>query len=538
MQGLEKQAVRLMVFRMVVALTFFLSAVGIQTTVGAEIAIQPFFYLVAFVLAANLCYSLAYWRLPGIRGRPAFLYVQLCGDAAAITLFSFLTGGLTSVFTFLYHILIVVAGILLQRRGAYTLAAAGALLYGSMCVCQFYGWLTPDRFVPMAYEPPTPGATLYGLLAHLVGFLLVAVLITTMVSRQESADATLGLVRKDLSYLRSLNDQIVSSISGGLVTTDGAGDVTFANPAARKFLDETLPEGWNLFRRLESLAGEAAPKPEQGAQEVHLALPGDRHLQVTLSPLLDGTRTAGFLALIRDETEMTRLRSHMALRERLAAVGEMAANIAHEIKNPLGSISGAAQMLRRDAPPGGREDELLGIIQGESGRLSQTLDNFLRYVRPAPLRLRRADLREVVQDVLTLFQSDPAVVSGEVVLRRDWPPGPLEVELDPDQVRQAVWNLLQNARKAIKTSGEVSVALRVRGPYAILEVKDTGSGMPKSELQKVFEPFHRGFATGAGLGLSVVYRIMERHGGRVELDSEYGSGTACSLLFPRERADG
>jgi len=540
MERLERQAVRLMVFRMVVALAFFLSALAIQTTVGAEISIQPFFYLIAFVLSANLCYAVAYWLLSTVRGRPGFLYLQLCGDAGAVTLLAFLTGGLTSVFTFLYHILIVVAGLLLKRRGAFTLAAADALLYGSLCVVQFYGWLSPDRFVTTVYDPPTPGAALYSLMAHLVGFLLVAALITAMASRQERSDATLGLIQKDLSLLRNLNDQIVSSIAGGLVTTDGEGRVTFANTTARRLLDETLPEGWNLMDRLAVLSGEerAPDLPDHGVRELRLALPGDRHLHIALSPLMDGALRTGYLALLRDETEMARMRSHFALRERLAAVGEMAANIAHEIKNPLGSISGAAQMLRRDRPAGTREDELLGIIQNESVRLSQTLDNFLRYVKPTPLKLRKVDLREVVQEVLTLYGSDPAVASGAVALEQELPGRPVEAEVDSDQVRQAVWNLLQNARKAVKEQGRVRVALSAAGPYAILEVRDTGVGMPKSELQKCFEPFQRGFSTGAGLGLSVVYRIMERHGGRVELDSRFGEGTVCTLFFPRMKDDG
>ncbi len=525
-----------MVFRMVIALTFFLSALGIQATVGTELAIQPFFYFMATVLALNLAYSVAFWLFPFIRNRQGFIYTQLCGDAAAVTLLSFLTGGLTSIFTFLYSILIVVAGVILKRRGAFTLAAANALLYGSLCVVQFYDWLAPDHFVRIAYEQPTPGATLYGLMTHLVGFLLVAFLITAMSSRLERSNATLGLVRKDLSRLRHLNDQIVSSISGGLATADERGMVTFANAAARKLFGETLPEGWNLFHRLQTLGhGDAIAEPPQSADpsELHLTMADDRRLHVSVSPLMDGGTRVGYLALVRDETDIVRLRESLSLRERLAAVGEMAANIAHEIKNPLGSISGAAQMLRREAQPDSKESDLLGIIQNESGRLAQTLDNFLKYVKPSPLRLRRVDLRTVAQDVLTLFSGDPGVADGDVALERDFPDSPVEAEVDSDQVRQALWNLVQNARKALPSEGGlIRVSLRREEPYVILEVRDTGVGMPKSEIQKSFEPFRHRFASGAGLGLSMVYRIMESHGGRVEVNSEYGRGTTCALFFP------
>jgi two-component system sensor histidine kinase PilS (NtrC family) len=536
MEPLEKQAVRLMVFRMVIALTFFLSALGIQATVGTELAIQPFFYFMAVVLAMNLAYSVAYWLLPSVRNRQGFIYTQLCGDAVSVTLLSFLTGGLTSIFTFLYHILIVVAGVILKRRGAFTLAAANALLYGSLCLVQFYGWLEPDRFVKIPYEQPTPGATLYGLMTHLVGFLLVAFLITAMASRLERSDATLGLVRKDLSRLRHLNDQIVSSISGGLVTADERGMVTFANVAARKLFGETLPEGWNLFHRLQTLGhDDSIGEPPRSAdpREMHLTTADERRLHVSVSPLMDGGARVGYLALVRDETDMARLRESLSLRERLAAIGEMAANIAHEIKNPLGSISGAAQMLRREADPDSKESELLGIIQNESSRLAQTLDNFLKYVKPTPLKLERVDLRTVAGDILTLFSQDPAVVGGAVKVEHDFPDSPTEAEVDANQVRQALWNLVQNAKKALPAQGGlIRISLRREEPYVMLEVRDNGVGMPKSEIQKSFEPFRHRFASGAGLGLSMVYRIMESHGGRVEVNSEYGSGTTCSLFFP------
>ncbi len=531
-----------MVFRMVIALTFFLSALGIQATVGTELAIQPFFYFMAMVLALNLAYTIAFWVYHSFRNRPIFIYTQLCGDAFSVTLLAFLTGGLTSIFTFLYHILIVVAGLILKRRGAFTLAAANSLLYGALCLVQFYDWIKPDRFVKMAYDQPTPGATLYGLMTHLVGFLLVAILITAMSSRLEKSDATLGLVQKDLSRLRHLNDQIVSSISGGVVTTDQRGTVTFANSQARKLLGETLPEGWNFFHRLRTLGSEdslSSPLQPSEPSEIHLATADDRRLYLSVSPLLDGGARTGYLALVRDETDMVHLRESLSLRDRLAAIGEMAANIAHEIKNPLGSISGAAQMLRRETQPESKESELLGIIQNESSRLAQTLDDFLKYVRPAPLKLKRVDLRDVAQGVITLFSQDPSVAKGLVQIEQNLSGSPAEAEVDPDQVRQALWNLVQNSKKALPAEGgTIEISLRHEGPYVILAVRDTGVGMPKSEIQKNFEPFRHHFSSGAGLGLSMVYRIMESHGGRVEVESEFGRGTTCLLFFPAGDANG
>ncbi|MEJ2368925.1 MAG: HAMP domain-containing sensor histidine kinase, partial [Acidobacteriota bacterium] len=221
----------------------------------------------------------------------------------------------------------------------------------------------------------------------------------------------------------------------------------------------------------------------------------------------------------------------------LAATGEMAANIAHEIKNPLGSISGSAQMLRREAVPGSREYELLGIIHSESNRLSQTLQNFLSFVQPGPQILKNHDLVALAREVWTLFRNDPSHSLEALTFKESFPTHRVVAAVDQDRFRQAMWNLLQNARKAINGPGTITLSLSLREPYAILEVKDTGKGIPKSEIPKYFEPFRRGFRSGSGLGLSVVYRIMEQHGGLVEMDSTYGKGTVCRLLFPLVRDD-
>jgi signal transduction histidine kinase len=241
----------------------------------------------------------------------------------------------------------------------------------------------------------------------------------------------------------------------------------------------------------------------------------------------------GHLALLRDQTEVARLQRRLEVRERMAATGEMAANIAHEIRNPLGSISGSAQMLTRDLPEGSSERALLSIIQNESARLSEILTHFIRFSNPPPPHFEPTDLAALARGVLALFRNDPRCGEG-VALEAEIPERVPAVPADPDFVRQALWNLLLNARKALEGPGHIRTGLRVEPGHVILEVGDDGMGMDPLKVNEYIQPFKRGFSKGTGLGLSVAYRIMEQHGGRLEITSAPGRGTTCRMLFPRD----
>ena len=536
MEPLAKQAVRLMVFRTVMAFTFFLSALGIQAFAGAEFNLWPFFYFTALVLGLNVLYGTLYLTLKQWRDRPLFIYVQITGDILSVTLLAFFTGGVNSIYTFLYHVLIVVGGYLLKRRGAFTVALLDSLAYGLFCLILLYGKLGPDRFGGgFPYEPPTASATLYALLAHYVGFFLVAALMSVMSERIETTRKALGIIENDFTSLRSLNAQIPSSLGWGVITTDLTGRVTFANPAAMRLLGESIPSGWSFNGRLTELGCPEisfAKEDLEREREYELVLGENRrYLSVAVAPLRTRESSLGQLVFIRDQTEVVKLKEEVALKDRLAATGAMAADIAHEIKNPLGSISGAAQMLQRQSPADSGEFTLLGIIQEESRRLSHTLDNFLRFVKPAPLKKRHLDLGSLTEEVVTLFRKDPAI-AGHLQVDLSLPPQPLEAWVDPDQIRQALWNLLQNARKAIREGGRITISLCAGGDEAILEVGDDGIGMRQSEIAEFFQPFRRGFAKGSGLGLPIVYRIAERHGGSIRIESALGKGTLCRLSLP------
>jgi len=537
MEPLEHQAVRLMVYRMVVVFTFFLSALAVQAFVGGESFLRPFYYLIAFILALNLLHLVLFLTVRSLRARPLFLYLQILGDILGVTLLCFLTGGFASLFTFLYQILIVVGGYLLKRRGAFVVASLDALLFGLLCVSLLYGWIDPSKMgVEFPFDVPTAESAFHALVAHYVGFYLVAALMGLVSGRFETARRALGEAELDLRRARMFTEQLVSSLTWGVITTDAKGTVTFSNPAGMRLLGETLPAGWALVDRLRDVGYEGpSPFPEDGfgEREVEVALPEGRHLGLVVAPLRSGASPVGFLVLVRDQTEVVGLREELALKDRLLAVGAMAADIAHEIKNPLGSISGAAQMLAKRHAAGSQEGDLFKIIEEESRRLSEILNNFMRYVKPPPLQKVTLDLRSLTADVVTLFKSDPECARS-LEVEAALPEGPVPVAGDPDRLRQALWNLLQNARKAVPGKGRIRVALTIEGPNAILDVEDDGVGMRQDEIQSYFHPFRHGFRKGLGLGLTVVHQVAQEHEGRVVIRSVYGSGTQCRLILPAE----
>ncbi len=540
-KSMESHSLRLMVYRMVVVLTLFLATLGIQAFLGGVSYLRPFYYLIAFVLLLNLLHALLYALLKTLRGHATLIYLQLLGDILSVTLLAFFTGGITSIFTFLYEILIVIGGVVLIRRGAFIVASLDAIFFGLLCVFLSYGWANPLHFgIEFPYEPPSLNSTLHVLAVHYVGFFLVALLMGTISRKVKSADDALGAAEKNLSTTRMFTDQLVESLAWGVIRTDREGVVTHSNPAGMRLLGVAVLHGWTLNGKLKELGYEGLPLLKTGnpaEEEVEIRLPGKRLLALNIAPLKSREDPKGYLVLVRDQTEMARLREELALKDRLAATGAMAIDIAHEIRNPLGSISGAAQMLSRNAPEGSREHSLLTIIQEESQRLSKILNNILGYAQRNPLHRTACDCTALVEEVLVLFSKDAACRKG-IELSSRIPEKPIMLSIDADRVRHALWNLLTNAAKAVSGKGKILISLTEESERVILAVEDDGMGMAPSEVRNFFQPFKRGFAKGTGLGLSMVYQTMELHGGRIEIKSKMGKGTVCELIFPGEADNG
>ncbi|MSO55722.1 MAG: hypothetical protein EXQ55_02190 [Acidobacteria bacterium] len=243
------------------------------------------------------------------------------------------------------------------------------------------------------------------------------------------------------------------------------------------------------------------------------------------------------LFAFQDVTDTRRLEREARLRQRLAAVGEMAAGIAHEIRNPLASMSGSIQILRQELPLSEEQAQLMDIVLRESERLNDTIRSFLAYARPQRFSIARLDVRRVLNDAALLLRNSAEVHEGHVI-DVQVPASDVALEADENQIRQIVWNLATNGLRAMRDGGRLGLGARIEGgsggrqDAVVLEVADEGVGIPADELDAIFQPFRGSFAKGTGLGLAIVHRIVSDYGGEIEVSSTPGRGTTVSVRLP------
>jgi two-component system sensor histidine kinase PilS (NtrC family) len=263
-----------------------------------------------------------------------------------------------------------------------------------------------------------------------------------------------------------------------------------------------------------------------------------REIGLSAAHLMTPDGRAGYLLTFQDVTEIRRLEHDARRRQRLAAVGEMAAGIAHEIRNPLASMRGSIQILRAELSLSDEQASLMDIVLRESDRLNETIRSFLAYARPQVAVLQPVDLMRVLGDAATLLRNSPELKPGHKVVV-DGPPDGLVVEADENQIRQVVWNLATNGLRAMPSGGTLRLVARPQSeadPHVGLSVVDDGVGIPAEQLDTLFQPFHGSFRQGSGLGLAIVHRIVQDHRGEVVVESEVGQGTEVMVRLPAGRA--
>jgi len=354
-------------------------------------------------------------------------------------------------------------------------------------------------------------------------------------SRIEAADEELRQRVADLTEMRNLNDSILQNMSNGLITTDIDGKIVYFNSAAETILGykaqevQGQPMG-DLFSNLEALAIETLQENISFAfREVDVfRKTGDSiPTEVSTSLLIDGMgKTTGVIAILTDITERREMEKQIRRADKLATLGQLAAGIAHEIRNPLAGISGAVQILRDDTSKGNQEKEILGDIVERINRLNDEISNFLRFARPAPLQLSPVDMNEVVQSVLFLVNKQAETQGVSIIERYD---DSLSIIMaDSEQMQQVILNIVLNALQAIGNEGgqiTLETSQNDADDQIVVEVSDTGSGIPLEKLEQIFDPYFTTKSEGTGLGLSIAQRVVEEHGGSISVRSKTGKGT-------------
>ena len=457
--------------------------------------------------------------------------LQVLTDLILVSLVIHETGGWDSSLNFLYPLVIIVASVLLPRIWSQLVAALAFILYGTVLELNYYG-------VIPSYCTTHPGlkALQAIIFVNLFAFLAVAYLAGLLTAKLRQVGVQLQDTSGALESLQALHEHIIHSISSGVITTSLDGRITLINAAAQRLLE----------RRPDELRGTPVsqlfvdPLPSVESQKAHAEVRFDtvnrfrKTLRVRVAALSVPERgNLGFVYVLDDLTEIRRLEREVRIQDRLAAVGRLAAAIAHEIRNPLTSIAGSVSML--SGLPEMNEDQrrLLDIVTRESQRLNGIITDFLAYSRPKQYHFDKVDLIPLVEDTLTLIDHRMAAEKTGIKIERRFANAESWTTADGDKLKQVFWNLCENAVRAMKNGGTLTVAVESIGDDWQVCIIDTGSGMTAQQVEKIFEPFQSNFEGGTGLGLAIVYQIVQAHEGKVWARSKPGQGTTLVLRLRR-----
>lgn len=499
----------------------------------SPLPIMPFLtgMVLWFVLSLFFLFLVSVWsehRLQAI--------LQVLSDLAMVTLVVHLTGGIDSSLNFLYPLVIVVACMLLPRGWGYLSAALAFILYGTFLELDYY-LIIPSY----SNSHPKLKALQVVIFVNLFAYFAIAYLAGLLMSKLRQVDVQLKDASGALENLQALHENIVQSMSGGLITTGLDGRITLVNRAAQHLLEisETELRGRSVADLFQD------PLPHFGvaradAEVRYQAVNGFRKtFRVMVSALnVSASSDLGFVYSFDDLTDIRRLEREVRMQDRLAAVGRLAAAIAHEIRNPLTSIAGSVSMLS-DAPALNPEERaLLQIVIRESDRLNNIITDFLAYSRGKQYRFERVNLIPLLEDTLTLLEHRLTAENTGIKLVRSFPKSEAWVLADGDKLKQVFWNFCENAVRAIKTQtttkgGTLTVALAERGLDWEMSFADTGPGINPQQTEKIFEPFQSNFEGGTGLGLAIVYQIVQAHEGKVWARSAVGKGTSFVVRLRR-----
>ncbi len=484
--------------------------------------------------------------------RPLLRTLQVGWDLLFAVAWIYCTGGSGSLFVFLYLFVIMEATALLGTRGSILTALLCGFFYWAELHLEIHGDLWP-RAAPIAASIVShPGTYPVGLLVFILASMLsTAWLTTTLRQRISQAGVMLREQSAGLRNLMNLNDAIVRCIRSGLVTLDMEGRVTSFNEAAAGITG--LEPGQAIGEKLERILGVLPPDalasdedrgslPVRWEQLFHRRDGRTLTLGLSASVLQDHRGNPfGHLLIFQDLTSYKQMEEELRRAEKLAAIGELAAGLAHEIRNPLASLYGSIQLLQGELELGGSNKRLMQIILQESERLNELIGDFLLFAAPRPGSKEEFPLFPLVEETLALLEKHPSFREGiRVSLHMD---RSLKLVASRKQMQQIFWNLLLNALQAMPDGkGEIRVeaerTARRDDPagWVTIRIRDTGRGIQAENLDRIFDPFFTTREEGTGLGLSVVYRIVESHGGRIRVSSDPGRGTVFQIDLPGQQS--
>ncbi|MBI5747133.1 MAG: PAS domain S-box protein [Nitrospirae bacterium] len=504
-----------------------------------------FYLLITLIYILTILYSLLINRVSNLI---LFSYLQISLDILLETFLVYLTGGIDSPYTPLYIISIISASIILFRNGSNAAASLSAIMYGGLVDIQYY------KMIPsMPTSSYSARETLYFLFIYTIAFFTVAFLSGDLAEKVKQTGKELISKETDLTSLQAFNENILQSISSGLLTTDLQGRITSFNRAAGEITGFSFEEvhGKCVEEALGWKTGYRAPTPytlHPTPYTLHPSNTPSRRFDIetsrkdgsrlilgfTISPFKDKNgEDKGSIWVFQDLTRTKEMEEEMSRRERLATIGELAAGIAHEIRNPLASISGSMQVLNRDLDMKDEDRHLMEVALKETERLNSIVTEFLIFARPIQLNPKPCNIIELLAETISLAKKSRDY-RDDIEILTDFHDENMYITIDQDKIKQVFWNLLINAFQAMPGGGRFRIETRGRSSGEGIEIvfEDNGEGIKKEDIGKIFNPFFTTKCSGSGLGLAVVQKIVKEHNGDIGVKSAVGMGSLFTVNLP------
>jgi two-component system, NtrC family, sensor histidine kinase PilS len=514
-----------------------------------------FYYFIGFFYLVTIVYALF---LKKVKNPNRYAFFQIAIDHLFITTLIYFTGGKESFFPITYIFSIIGSSMIFYKRGALFSASFSSFLYGLLLLLQLHHWINPFGQSPI-YDA---SQIFYSLIIYMATFYIVAILSSTISEELKKKKKELIQKQVDYNQLETFNQNIIQSLDSGLLTIDLSGNINFLNRTAEKILNRNGEELKNvsiyhLFPKINEVIEKVKKKTsdlflDYQRYETLLTNHDGRkiYLGFSISALTDPEGSLiGHTLIFQDITKFKEMEEQMKRVDKMAAVGVLAAGMAHEIRNPLASLSGSIQMLKSELTLDDSQQHLMEITLRESERLNALITDFLLFAQPPQTHKILYPIGRILEETIDLFIHSPSFHDGIRILR---PNGSEEMQssIDPDQMRQVFWNLFINAAQAMSDGGEIRVQLRKgntwggtslplspqlrKREWVKISIIDSGNGISPEEKEKIFEPFFTTKENGTGLGLSIVHKIIENHNGLIKVESELGRGSTFSIFLPAE----
>jgi len=496
----------------------------------------------AYFLTAIYALLLKWWR-PRLN-----VAIQMLGDLAIVGGIIYTTGGIHSPFSFLFIFVIIATSVVLSRTACYLIASGASIIYGLLIDLEYFNIIHPIYLFQEGATKYESGYVFYLIVLNIASYFAVAYLSSILSNRLRVMREELAMASMDLRELQAFHSSVVQDMGNGLMTTDLTGKITSLNQAAEDItgypLENCLGEFAGAILAIPSFIDFLKnPASDRLPMQIEDACPRRDGKKIIIRMKISrfsghGIPVKGYICVFEDLTEVKEIQEKFYQAEQLAAVGRFSAGLAHEVRNPLASLTGSIQMISKGLTLSDSYRKLMEIVLKEADRLNLILTEFLNYSQPKKDQRVYVDLTQIIQDRLMLLKNSDGY-HPSILLEFKSDADHIIIDADEEQIKQLVWNLCLNAMQAMPKGGKLQISLEreQRGgaderPIVVLTVADQGCGIPQDQLNRVFDPFYTTKENGVGLGLANVYKIIQQNGGGIEVTSEEEKGTTFTVYFP------